>query len=247
VQSPRACAAERSRIQRSEKGAATSSRRAASTEALENLDALRVLLACEASPPAADDLGERDDLSQPTPTATQRRRGVGNRSNATRVATTARSRLRKRHVRLVCFGDITWPSTASSASARHASRGRLRDPVGDLTNFADPPDAFRVVDAVRAHCPNVLAVTGNLDILRSSTRSGPKASRSTARAAASGRSASSGCGGSNVTPMDTPTELEEDDIRADPRARSRAVADAPCGSWSATHPPFDTRLDRLDL
>src|SRR5258705_8314707 len=36
--------------------------------------------------------------------------------------------------------------------------------TGDLTNFGDPPDAFRVVDAVRAHCPTVWAVTGNLDM-----------------------------------------------------------------------------------
>ena len=36
--------------------------------------------------------------------------------------------------------------------------------TGDLTNFGDPPDAFQVVDAVRAHCPTVWAVTGNLDM-----------------------------------------------------------------------------------
>src|SRR5207244_4430079 len=27
--------------------------------------------------------------------------------------------------------------------------------AGDLTHFGDPPDAFRVVDAVRQFCPNV--------------------------------------------------------------------------------------------
>jgi len=37
--------------------------------------------------------------------------------------------------------------------------------TGDITNFGDPPDAFRVVDAVRQFCPNVLAVTGNLDFV----------------------------------------------------------------------------------
>src|SRR2546428_509071 len=31
--------------------------------------------------------------------------------------------------------------------------------VGDLTNFGDPPDAFRVIEAARALCPHVLAVT----------------------------------------------------------------------------------------
>ena len=38
--------------------------------------------------------------------------------------------------------------------------------TGDLTHFGDPPDAFRVVDAVSAYCPNVLAVTGNLGFVR---------------------------------------------------------------------------------
>ncbi len=37
--------------------------------------------------------------------------------------------------------------------------------VGDLTNFGDPPDAFRVIEAARALCPHVLAVTGNLDFV----------------------------------------------------------------------------------
>ena len=37
--------------------------------------------------------------------------------------------------------------------------------VGDLTHFGDPPDAFRVIEAVRASCPQVLAVTGNLDFV----------------------------------------------------------------------------------
>ena len=37
--------------------------------------------------------------------------------------------------------------------------------TGDLTHFGDPPDAFRVVDAVRQFFPRVLAVTGNLDFV----------------------------------------------------------------------------------
>ena len=37
--------------------------------------------------------------------------------------------------------------------------------TGDITNFGEPSDAFRVVDAVRAHCPTMLAVTGNLDFV----------------------------------------------------------------------------------
>ena len=68
-----------------------------------------------------------------------------------------------RPVRLVCFGDI---HMAFQAIARLGPMLREADCAiltGDLTHFGDPPDAFRVVEAVRQFCPRVLAVTGNLD------------------------------------------------------------------------------------
>jgi predicted phosphodiesterase len=71
----------------------------------------------------------------------------------------------KRAVRLVCVGDIHMAFRAIERlgpTLRDADWAIL---TGDLTHFGDPPDAFRVVDAVRAHCPNVLAVTGNLDFV----------------------------------------------------------------------------------
>ena len=54
-----------------------------------------------------------------------------------------------------------------------------------------------------------------------------------------------GCGGSNITPMDTPTELEEDELRAVLERGHAAVADAPRRLMVCHAPPFDTRLDRL--
>jgi len=68
-------------------------------------------------------------------------------------------------MRLVCFGDVPM---AFRAIARLGSELRAADIAiltGDLTNFGDPPDAMRVVDAVRTYCPTVLAVTGNLDFV----------------------------------------------------------------------------------
>jgi len=68
-------------------------------------------------------------------------------------------------VRLVCFGDV---HMAFQAIERLGPRLREADwaiLTGDLTHFGDPPDAFRVVDAVRQFCPSVLAVTGNLDFV----------------------------------------------------------------------------------
>jgi len=54
-----------------------------------------------------------------------------------------------------------------------------------------------------------------------------------------------GCGGSNITPMDTPTEFEEDELLAILERGHAGVADAPRRLMICHTPPYDTRLDRL--
>src|SRR5207344_402304 len=54
-----------------------------------------------------------------------------------------------------------------------------------------------------------------------------------------------GCGGSNITPMDTPTEFEESELAAILERGHAMVADAPRRLMICHTPPFDTRLDRL--
>lgn len=148
-------------------------------------------------------------------------------------------------MRFACFGDI---HSAFGAIARLAPVLGAVDAAiltGDLTNFGDPPDAARVVEAVRAHCPTVLAVTGNLDMtsviddLRGRGISLHGAGR---RFGALGVF---GCGGSNITPMDTPTEFEEHELAAILEQGYAAVADAPRTLMVCHTPPYDTRLDRL--
>src|SRR5215470_10076897 len=117
--------------------------------------------------------------------------------------------------------------------------------TGDITNFGEPPDAFQVVDAVRAHCSTVWAVTGNLDMawVIDAFRDAGISLHGEGRRL--GDLGVFGCGGSNVTPMDTPTELEEHEL-ADVLARAHAtVADAPQRLMICHTPPYDTRLDRL--
>jgi Icc-related predicted phosphoesterase len=117
--------------------------------------------------------------------------------------------------------------------------------TGDLTNFGDPPDAARVVEAVRTHCPLVLAVTGNLDmptVIDALSAEGISLH-------GTGRHIGSlgvfGCGGSNITPMDTPTELTEDELTEVLERALTAVADAPRRLMICHTPPYDTRVDRL--
>src|SRR5262245_19156056 len=125
---------------------------------------------------------------------------------------------------------------------READRAVL---TGDLTHYGDPPDALKVVNAVRAHCPNVLAVTGNLDmpwVIDAFRAEGISLHGEGRRF---GDLDVFGCGGSNITPMDTPTELEEDELTAVLTRGHAAVADAPRRLMICHTPPFDTRLDRL--
>jgi Icc-related predicted phosphoesterase len=130
-------------------------------------------------------------------------------------------------VRLVCFGDIHMAFRAIERMAAALRDADVAILTGDLTNFGDPPDAFQVVDAVRAHCPAVWAVTGNLDmawVIDAFHDAGISLHGEGRRV---GDLGVFGCGGSNITPMDTPTELEEHELRAvlerAPGARVRAA------------------------
>jgi Icc-related predicted phosphoesterase len=148
-------------------------------------------------------------------------------------------------VRFVCFGDIHMAFRAIerlSPALRTADVALL---TGDLTNFGEPEDAWRVVDAVRAHCPTVWAVTGNLDMPWVIDALAGDGVSLHGEGRQLGRLGVFGCGGSNVTPMDTPTELDEPELRAVLERGHAAVAGAPHRLMICHTPPFDTRLDRL--
>jgi Icc-related predicted phosphoesterase len=148
-------------------------------------------------------------------------------------------------MRFVCFGDIHMAFRAVARMGDVLSSADVAILTGDLTHFGDPPDAERVVDAVRAHCPTVLAVTGNLDmptIIETFAAAGISLHGTARRFGGIGVF---GCGGSNITPMDTPTELEEDEIATVLERGHAAVADSPRRLMICHTPPYDTQLDRL--
>jgi hypothetical protein len=124
-------------------------------------------------------------------------------------------------MRLVCFGDIHMALRAVERLGSELAEADVAILTGDITNFGDPPDAARVVDAVRRHCPTVLAVTGNLDmpwVIDAFRAEGISLHGEGRRF---GDLGVFGCGGSNVTPMDTPTEFEEHELEATPLAVER--------------------------
>jgi hypothetical protein len=148
-------------------------------------------------------------------------------------------------MRLVCFGDVHMALGAIERLGPELQTADVAIVTGDITNFGDPPDAARVIDAVRRHCPMVLAVTGNLDmpwVIDALAADGLSLHGEGRRFGGLGIF---GCGGSNITPMDTPTELEEHELRAVLERGHALVADAPCRLMICHTPPFDTQLDRL--
>jgi hypothetical protein len=148
-------------------------------------------------------------------------------------------------VRLVCFGDIHMALRAIERLGPVLGEADCAILTGDLTHFGDPPDAFRVIEAVRRFCPSVLAVTGNLDMpwVIDALRAAGISLHGEGRRL--GDLGIFGCGGSNPTPMDTPTELDEEELGAVLARGHAAVADAPRRLMICHTPPFDTRLDRL--
>ncbi len=115
-------------------------------------------------------------------------------------------------MKLVSFGDV---HMATRNLARMDAELRDCDLIvisGDLTNFGGAPDARKVLDAARGACGRVLALPGNLDrgeVIPFLEEEG---------VALHGRGmvidgvALFGCGGSNITPFNTPTELSEEEI-----------------------------------
>ncbi len=148
-------------------------------------------------------------------------------------------------MKLVSFGDVHMATRNLERMTEELCDTDLIVISGDLTNFGGPQDAQKVLDAARGACPRVLALPGNLD------QREVMAFLEEQHVALHGRGmmvdgvALFGCGGSNLTPFHTPTELSEDEIydtlrRGYEQVRGRRPLVMVCHT-----PPFQTRCDRL--
>jgi uncharacterized protein len=66
-------------------------------------------------------------------------------------------------MRILTLSDIHGHINHIPAIATDIAQADVVIISGDLTNFGDAKDGLKVLDAVRQHNPNVLAVTGNCD------------------------------------------------------------------------------------
>ena len=148
-------------------------------------------------------------------------------------------------MRIVCVSDIHQAFGAIERLGGELAQADLVLLAGDLTHFGDPPEAFQVIDAFRTHNPHVLSVTGNLDmawVIDAFRDAGISLHGEARHFDGLGIF---GCGGSNITPMDTPTEWEEPEIATVLERGYAATAKATHRLLVCHVPPFDTRLDRL--
>ncbi len=148
-------------------------------------------------------------------------------------------------MKIVSFGDV-------HMATRNLERMRdlMRDcdlviVSGDLTNFGGIEDAKKVLADVRRACPNVLALSGNLDRREVIPFLEQEGIALHGKGLVLGGVGIFGCGGSNITPFHTPTEFTEDEIDAALRAGYERVRGVRPLLMICHTPPYDTKCDRL--
>jgi len=148
-------------------------------------------------------------------------------------------------VRIVSFGDIHMALRTIERLAPELAAADLVILSGDLTNFGGRDDARDVLDATRRHAREVLAVCGNLDLREVIDFLDDEGVSLHGEARRIGDLGIFGCGGSNLTPFHTPTELSDVEIAALLERGHARVADAPQRLMICHTPPANTTTDRI--
>jgi uncharacterized protein len=148
-------------------------------------------------------------------------------------------------MKIVSFGDV-------HMATRNLERMRdvMRDcdlviVSGDLTNFGGIADAEKVLADVRRACPNVLALSGNLDRREVIPYLEQEGIALHGKGLVLEGVGIFGCGGSNITPFHTPTEFTEDEIDGALRAGYEPVRDVRPLLMVCHTPPYNTKCDRI--
>jgi len=148
-------------------------------------------------------------------------------------------------MKIVSFGDV---HMATRNLGRMAAVLRETDLIivsGDLTNFGGIDDARKVVEDVRQACPHILALPGNLDRREVTTFLEAEGITLHGNGVVVEGVGIFGCGGSNITPFKTPTELTEEEIYEALHRGYAAVQDRRPLLMVCHTPPYQTKCDRL--
>jgi len=148
-------------------------------------------------------------------------------------------------MKIISFGDV-------HMATRNLDRmgGIMRDAdviiiSGDLTNFGGVEDARKVIEDARRARPRVLALPGNLDRREVIPFLDAEGVGFHGRGVVLDGIGVFGCGGSNITPFNTPTELTEDEIYDTLMRGYGEVRDCRPLLMVCHTPPYETACDRI--
>ena len=148
-------------------------------------------------------------------------------------------------MKIVSISDVHM-ATRNLARMREVMRDTdLVIVAGDLTNFGGIDDARKVLDDVRTHCKNVLAVPGNLDQPETFAFFEREGIALHGRGIVIEGIGIFGCGGSNFSPFKTPSEFSEDEIYAVLKRGYEDVRTVRPLLMVCHPPPFETKCDRI--
>ncbi|MGA2409818.1 MAG: metallophosphoesterase [Candidatus Binataceae bacterium] len=148
-------------------------------------------------------------------------------------------------MKIVSFGDVHMATANLSRMGEVMRDTDLVIVSGDLTNFGGIDDAGKVIGDVRAACANVLALPGNLDKREVTPWLEHEGIALHGKGVTVNGIAIFGCGGSNITPFNTPTELSEDEIYATLMRGYAEVRGVRPLLMICHTPPFETKCDRI--
>ncbi len=148
-------------------------------------------------------------------------------------------------MKIVSFGDVHMATRNLRRMDEILRDTDLIIVSGDLTNFGGTGDARKVLDDVRQACPRVLALPGNLDRREVTPFLEAEGIALHGRGVVVDSIGIFGCGGSNITPFNTPTELTEDEIYQTLRRGYAAVQDRRPLLMVCHTPPYETKCDRI--
>ena len=148
-------------------------------------------------------------------------------------------------MKIVSFGDVHMATRNLRRMAEVLRDTDLIIVSGDLTNFGGIDDARKVLDDVRRACPHVLALPGNLDRHEVTPFLEAEGIALHGKGVVVDGIGIFGCGGSNLTPFNTPTELTEDEIYETLKLGYANVRDCRPLLMVCHTPPYETKCDRI--
>src|SRR6266436_1142976 len=148
-------------------------------------------------------------------------------------------------MKIISFGDVHMATRNLERMGEVMRDAELVIVSGDLTNFGGVDDARKVITDVRRACASVLALPGNLDKREVIPFLEAEGVALHGKGMVIDGVGIFGCGGSNITPFNTPTELTEDEIYQTLMRGYAAVRDCRPLLMICHTPPYETKCDRI--